>query len=166
MHCCVRWDWHTLTKNLQRNQELLSAAIFYFLFFLPIWIITSYTQSYMESKNWNFAHTLYYTPVHISPTCTSKTKSAYFFCWFIQYVCASFRAGRQMCCLSASRVHAKAACLGWVWLKNWVRKSLVEVITSRNTNEAFAPVMALPNENTNPHALNEHLNFQWQNPND
>lgn len=74
VHCCVRWDWHTLTKNLQRNQELLSAAIF-----LPIWIITSYTQSYMESKNLNFAHTLCYTPVHISPTCTSKTKSAYFF---------------------------------------------------------------------------------------
>lgn len=29
VHCCVRWDWHTLTKNLQRNQELLSAAIFF-----------------------------------------------------------------------------------------------------------------------------------------
>lgn len=45
-------------------------------------------------------------------------------------------------------------------VENWVRKSLVEVITSRNTNEAFAPVMALPNEITNPHALNEHYNLQ------
>lgn len=41
----------------------------------------------------------------------------------------------------------------------WVRKSLDEVITCRNANEAFAPVMALPNGNTNPHVQNEHYNL-------
>lgn len=48
----------------------------------------------------------------------------------------------------------------------WVRKSLVGVITCINANEAFAPVMALPNGNANPHVLIEHHNLQRQNPND
>ena len=42
----------------------------------------------------------------------------------------------------------------------WVRKSLVEVITCSNANEAFAPVMALPNGNANPHVQIEHHNLQ------
>lgn len=48
----------------------------------------------------------------------------------------------------------------------WVRKSLVGVITCSNANEGFAPVMALPNGNANPHVLIEHHNLQRQNPND
>lgn len=44
----------------------------------------------------------------------------------------------------------------------WVRKSLVEVITCRNANDAFALVMALPNRNTNPHVGNEHYNLLRQ----
>lgn len=43
----------------------------------------------------------------------------------------------------------------------WVRKSLVEVNTSCNANEAFAPSW-----NVNLHALMEHHNIQLQNPND
>lgn len=42
----------------------------------------------------------------------------------------------------------------------WVRKSLIEVITCSNANEAFAPVMALPNGNTNPHVAIERHNLQ------
>lgn len=42
----------------------------------------------------------------------------------------------------------------------WVRKSLVEFITCSNANETFAPVMALPNGNANPHVLIEHHNLQ------
>lgn len=41
----------------------------------------------------------------------------------------------------------------------WVRKSLDEVITYRNANDAFAPVMAVPNRNTNPDVGSEHSQF-------
>lgn len=42
----------------------------------------------------------------------------------------------------------------------WVRKSLVEVITCNNANEAFAPVMALSNGNANSLVQIEHHNLQ------
>lgn len=45
-------------------------------------------------------------------------------------------------------------------VENWVRKSLVEVITCSNANEAFAPVMALPSGNANPHVPIEDHNLQ------
>lgn len=37
-------------------------------------------------------------------------------------------AGMQMCCLSASRAHAKAAGPGWVWLKSGLGNPLLRLL--------------------------------------
>lgn len=95
-------------QNSLQDQELLCCQ------FVPIWSLTSSTQSYMESQL--FAHTCKYT------------QQLSFLQWFIQYICTSLRAGRQMCCLSASRVHAKAACLRWVWLKSGLGNPLSKLL--------------------------------------
>lgn len=101
-------------QNLLQDQELLSCQ------FVPIWSLTSYTQSYMESNL--FAHTVYCTLLshtHIQITTVFST---------VVHTIYIYRAGRQMCCLSASRAHAKAACLGWVWLKSGLGNPLSRLL--------------------------------------
>ncbi len=129
-------------QNLLQHQVLLRCQ------FVPVWSLTSYTVLH---GNTSF-HTYTRHTTHSFPTYPCKQQLS-FLLWFIQYICRIFRAGRQMWYLSASRAHAKAACLGGVWLKSGLGNPLVEVITCSNANEAFAPVMALPNGNTNPHVL-------------
>lgn len=103
-------------QNLLQDRELLCCQ------FLPIWSLASYTQCYMESNRC--------TDPIINTTLphTSTTQQAFFLQWFIQYICTTFRAGRQMCCLSASRAHAKAARLGWVWLKSGLGNPLSRLL--------------------------------------
>lgn len=68
--------------------------------------------------------TSFHTHTHHSPTQTATTLLQ----WFIQYICTTFRAGRQMCCLSASRAHASTACLGWVWFKSGLGNPLSRLL--------------------------------------
>lgn len=87
--------------------------------FVPIWSSTSYTQTCMESH--------LFTRTHAHTTLLHKQQLS-LLQWFIQYICTTFRAGRQMCCLSASRAHASTACLGWVWFKSGLGNPLSRLL--------------------------------------